>query len=121
MEQHSVPQAIHLGWKVVGELYKDELAIEEQDQARILPITAIVAVERQYMSYHFYLEKTLSFTKGGVAVGGVVAFAVTLTVALAVTLALAIAVAHVVAHDMMGVDSTKSGRVTKPRFGGCHR
>ena len=63
MELHSVPQTIHLGWKVVGELYKGELAIEEQDQARILPITAIVAAERQYMSYHFYLAKTLSFTK----------------------------------------------------------
>ena len=110
MEQHSVPQTIHLGWKVVGELYKGELAIEEQDQARILPITAIVAAERQYMSYHFYLAKTLSFTKGGVVVGGMVALAVTLAVALAVTLALA--------HDMMGVDFTKSGRVTKPRFGG---
>ena len=42
----------------------------------------------------------------------------TLAVALAVTLALAILVAHMVAHDMMGVDFTKSGRVTKPRFGG---
>ena len=105
MEQHSVPQTIHLGWKVVGELYKGELAIEEQDQTRILPITAIAAAERH-------------FTKGGVAVGGVVALAVTLAVALAMTLALAIAVAHVVTHDMMGVDFTKSDRVTKPRFGG---
>ena len=104
MEQHSVPQTIHLGWKVVGELYKGELAIEEQDQARILPITAIVAAERQYMSYHFYLAKTLSFTKGGVVVGGVVALAVTLAVAIAMTLAVAIAVAHVLTHDMMGVD-----------------
>ena len=39
-------------------------------------------------------------------------------VALAVALAVALVVAHVVAHDMMGVDFTKSGRVTKPRFGG---
>ena len=63
MELHSVPQTIHLGWKVVGELYKGELAIEEHHQARILQTTAIVAAERQYMSYHFYLAKTLSFTK----------------------------------------------------------
>ena len=62
MELHSVPQTIHLGWKVVGELYKGELAIEEHHQARIIPTTAILAAERQYMSYHFYLAKTLSFT-----------------------------------------------------------
>ena len=118
MEQHSVPQTIHLGWKVVSELCKGELAIQEQDQTRILPITAIVAAERQYMSYHFYLAKTLSFTKGGVVVGGMVALAVTLAVALAVTFALAIAVADVGTHEMMGVDFTKADRVTKPRFGG---
>ena len=60
MELHSVAQTSHLGWKTVGELDKGELTIEEQDQARILPSTAIVAAERQYMSYHLDLAKTLS-------------------------------------------------------------
>ena len=122
MELHSVAQTSHLGWKTVGELDKGELAIEEQDQARILPSTAIVAAERQYMSYHLDLAKTLSFTRGGGSRGGRGG-------------------SRGGSHGggrgggrggrgggrgrggskSMGVDSAKSGRVTKPRYGGCHR
>ena len=66
-QSHKVAQTSHLGWKVIQELERKELAAEQVDLSPILPDHEVRAAEKSLMSYTIDMEKALSFSqkKGG--------------------------------------------------------
>ena len=50
-EIHTVVQESHLRWKVASVLDEDELAIEEKEDSNILFTKAVIAAEKQFMTF----------------------------------------------------------------------
>ena len=65
MESHKVAQSSHLGWQVLCELDKQELAAEEAESSQILPSLDVRAAEKSLMSFQLDMAKTLSYSRGG--------------------------------------------------------
>ena len=70
-ESHKVAHTSHLGWKVIQELERKELAAEQVDLSPILPDHEVRAAEKSLMSYTIDMEKALSFSqkRGGAEEG----------------------------------------------------
>ena len=64
-EMHTVVQKSHIGWKVASVLDEDELAIEEKEDSKILSTKAVIAAEKQFMTFSIDKAKTLQYSKGG--------------------------------------------------------
>ena len=69
-ESHQVAHSSHLGWKVVQEIERKELATEQVELAPILPAHEVRAAEKSLMTYTLDMAKTLSFSRGGGSRGG---------------------------------------------------
>ena len=69
-ESHKVAHTSHLGWKVIQELERKELATEQEGLSPILPDHEVRAAEKSLMSFTIDMEKALSFSKRGGGRGG---------------------------------------------------
>ena len=117
-EKHVVAQSSHLGWRVVKELDKKDPDHDEMEESKLVSEAAVVQAERQFMSYQLDMQKTLNFTKaghGGRGGGQRVA------PRRGGSSGSARGGKGRTSLKSMGLDTSKAGRVSKPRYGGCHR
>ena len=111
-EMHKIAQVSPLGWKTVAELDKKEVDSEELEEEKVVTSALVTSAENSFMSYTLALNKAKSFsqTSGKGGKGG------------AARRPPKKKGSRAPSNPSLGVQHNKSsGRVSKPRYGGCHR
>ena len=111
-EMHRIAQVSPLGWRTVAELDKKEVDMEEKEEEKVVTSALVTSAENSFMAYTLALNKAKNFSqssgKGGKSNP--------------VRRTPKKKPSKASKDPSLGVQHGKaSGRVSKPRYGGCHR
>ena len=110
-EMHRVAQVSPLGWRTVAELDKKEVDMEEKEDEKVVTSALVTSAENSFMAYTLALSKAKNFSQSTGKGGKTPTKKYPRKKP-----------SKAPKDSSLGVQHGKaSGRVSKPRYGGCHR